>query len=282
MLLAELISSEGTAMSIERRNGITYKREHYYSVSAFEAGIEEVGRPTNGISKRSFDWPDEIKAGFEALHNGDASLVAEAQALIDRFQEEIPSLRRTWQPSVAGFFPNVPAFLSGEPESMWRIADEESDRAPVRVWVGVSSSMGIGPTDLIKRGAALAAFAMALSERRPVLITPYFNLANASQTIGTLVSYDLQSSPIVLSEIMASVANPCVTRNLGLHFQYMLEPRTEGVWFPRFADEKWMRECLGCEDADVWLPGIHLRDELITNPIAWIKREIARHLGEEE
>lgn len=259
-------------------------RYHFPSVSTFRDGISEWERhPADGYSSSAS--VSQINSGKKLLTTGDVSTVAQAQTMIDRFNEEIPSLRRVWTPAVAGFFPNVPAFLAGEPESMWRMDDDSSDRAPIRVWVGVMSSGGISDEELIRRGAALAAFGMALSERRPVLITPYYAMGDASGgrngTKGTLVSWDLQSSPIVLSEVMACIAHPDVIRYLGWYVCGNLLGVSTGCWYPDFLDEKWMRRALGCADDDIWLPSAMYGDQLINRPIEWIKQEITKHISDE-
>ena len=258
---------------------ITSIRHHFATVSQFSQWVTERERETGSFGDYN------ARNGLELLSTGDTSTVAEAQKMIDRFNEEILSLRRVWQPAVAGFFPNVPAFLAGEPESMWRIADDSSGNAPIRVWVGVMSRGGIADSELVQRGAALAAFAMALSERRPVLITPYYAMGNASGgrggNAGTLISWDLQSSPIVLSEVMGCVAHPNVVRYLGWHVCSKFG-NSIGCWYPDFLNENWMRRALGCADDDIWLPSAMIADDLINKPIEWIKREIAKHVSEVE
>lgn len=277
-------------MTVEYRvNGgkqVKVNRFHFENVSAFLDWLAEIEKPVDGKSTvtERFHARSQVDNGKRVMREGDTSSVAEAQAMIDKFQDEIPSLRRVWTPTVAGFFPNVPAFLAGEPESMWRMDDDSSDRAPIRIWVGIGSSSSVTREQLIKRGAALAAFALALSERRPVYITPWWDLGNGTQTAGELISFDLKSSPVVLSEIIAALVNPDVTRYLGLHAAFIVDRSTpdSGPWFPNAFNEKWMRECLGCGESDIWMPGIHTTDKMLTDPIGWIKREIAKHIADED
>ena len=271
-------------MAIERRQGIDIQRFHFGSTSELADWIKTLTPKPGGFFFQS-------DSGLRTLREGSTTYLPQAQKLIDRFNEEIPTLRRVWQPSIAGFFPNVPAYLTGEPESMWHMANDESDKAPIRVWVGVTSSASITNDDLIERGAALSAFAMALSERRPVLISPYWTLGNGGANphsmtggeFGNVVSWDMQSSPIVLSEVIPCLSDPNIIRYLGLDAGYSLDRRIPrvGPWFPNELNEQWMRECLGAADDDVWLPAIFSRSGLISNPIEWIKQQIAKHIGEE-
>jgi hypothetical protein len=276
-------------IQVRNRSGQNVRVNHFHfaSPNRFLDWVTEMERPTNGrsvILNSRFASPSQVENGKRVLREGDTSNLPAAQKLIDRFNEDISSLRRVWQPSIAGFFPNVPAFLMGEPESMWRVDTEDSDTAPIRVWVGLGSSGAITSDQLIKRGAALSAFALALSERRPVFITPYWDLGHRLNDRGTLISFDLQASPVVLSEVIAALTNPDFGRYLALHAAFLVDPSTpaSGPWFPGALDEKWMRGCLGCEDADIWLPGVMSGDKTITDPVAWIKQEIAKHIGEQE
>lgn len=267
--------------------GVRGHRYHYGSVAALIQGIADLEKIGRGDTVAT---SSEIDRGKVALRNGDLTNVETAQKLIAQVMHSIPTLRREWKSDVAGFFPNVPAFLAGEPESMWRAELEESDTTPIRIWVGVMSSGAISESELVKRGTTIAALAIALSERRPVLITPYVNLGNGGRgaygNSGAIVSWDLQSSPASLSELMANLAHPNLVRHLGWHMCHLAAQShgtdTAGGWFPNFLNETKMRQFLGCDEQDVWLPSAMVTDDLITKPVEWINREIARHLANVE
>lgn len=257
---------------------VTVRREHFYSATALATWVREL----RGRTSTRGSYYDRGSRGIQVLEQGSTEHLAEAQRYIDQINTEIPTLRKVWKSDVAGFFPNVPAYLAGEPENMWRMDSDESSAAPIRVWVGVGSSAAFSERDLIKRGAILAAFAMALSERRPVLLTPYWQMGDAAATRGSLISWDLQSSPLVLSEVMGCLSDPLVIRDLGLdtNYRYDRTLETAGYWMPGGFEEKRMREYLGCDEQDVWLPALHLLDTLMNNPVEWVRHQIARHLGE--
>lgn len=238
-----------------------------------------IAKASNGI----YGSNDEaVRQGINFLLNGDSSLVAQAQEMSKKFTENIPSLRKTWASDVAGFFPNVPAYLAGEPESMWRMDTEETDTTPIRIWVGVNSHHAVTRDALLKRGVALAAFAMALSERRTVLITPYTGFYLASGPGGheqaSFISWDLQASPFVFSQL-CSLMNPEIIRNLSIRarlFQATSQNRKYEV------SERIARRILGCDEQDIWLGPADIYDVLSYRPEDWIKKQLVKYAGIEE
>lgn len=240
-----------------------------------------------GGTKRHYitdHWPERVPAGIDTLTNGRDDLVSRAESVMDKLAAELPeTVRPMWESSVAGAFANVPAFLMGRPDSMWRMNRVAREDAPIRIWIGVSSSYGIDEDKLLERGIALMAFAMAMSETRTVLLTPYW-CGQTDKHIGDehCVSWDLQTSPFVLSELAASLADANVTRYLGLFAGNVLSGCGVTGWrhvphVNRHDDEASMRARLGCADEDIWLGPIHLYDPLLTDPVAWIKDKLAQY-----
>lgn len=228
------------------------------------------------------EWMDNTQAGINSLITGSDN-VDEINALIEQFQLNIETPHRITRPSVRGHRVNMGAYLSGSPLSMYQRDTEQADHTPLRVWVGMGSSIAIPDSKIIQRGATLAAFAMAMSARRPVLITPYFEASGQTQNTqsGAYISYDLQSSPIYLNELAAAMhAN--VARYAGLWAVACESPYSEGGWVPGALQENTCRQALGAAPDDIWLAGIHLSDPMLTDPIAWIKTNLAKYTTEGE
>ena len=53
---------------------------------------------------------------------------------------DVQVLFPTWEQDIAGAFPDVPAFLAGDPQCMRRMANQVSDTRPIRIFVGMASS----------------------------------------------------------------------------------------------------------------------------------------------
>jgi len=104
---------------------------------------------------------------------GDEKLATRAKALTATLGVELDMPAPHWMPAVAGAFPNVPAFLAGEHESMLALADDTDDKTPVRIWASITSSYDVEPAALEKRGAAILALVMLLIRTRPVELFIY-------------------------------------------------------------------------------------------------------------
>lgn len=208
---------------------------------------------------------------------GSPNLVPQARALLNNFQEQIDTITTQWTLETAGGFPCIGAFLAGDPEHMWQQEETRVDSAPMRIFVSQSSWAGVPAQTLLTRGIAVASLAMALSEQRTVYITPYKVLGD--YTNYSLYSYDLATSPLILSELMAHVATPEVSRNLGLYANDVLAQEATGHTFgyspPSWYKSPELREHLNAGPDDLIINRVDTADEVSTNPIAWVKRQLA-------
>lgn len=267
----------------------SFNHKHFASSTAFAAWIEshtQAQREASYYPYRSSyerEFIPDMQQGLSILKGGDTTHVETARSMVSQFTQEIEVPHTTWQHDVAGFFPDVPAFLAGEPENMWVQQAETSDSTPVRIWVGVSSSWGVDYAQLAKRGAAIAAFAIALSERRPVYITPFVIDGDSPHNYRCAISWDLQTSPMILSEVVGHLAHPSVIRHLGLHTTGLLDSKSNGHFYPGHENIDDLRRWLGAKDSDIVLKTIFLLDDLLTNPVKWIQDNLSRYLdGTEE
>lgn len=227
-----------------------------------------------------FNSVHQVDQGIDHIREGNETHVQDAKDLLNEFQENIEVPAFQWETHMVGAFPNVPAFLAGAPETMWHRQEIQSDRSPLRVFVGLTSSAGVPEEALVKRGCVLSAFAMAIAPKRPVLITPYVNLGDGYAN-GSILGWDVSTSPMVLSEIMACLADPMITRHAGIAANYLHEPQCTGSWHPHYSDAAKMREHLGAKPADLYLPSIHLSDPMLRDPLKWLKDNIERYTEEE-
>jgi hypothetical protein len=255
--------------------------KHFASPAVYASWMQENSRTHQHrhvcYSSVESDRP-YVEQGIRLLEIGDDSIVARAQEMARQFTEQIPSLRKMWATDVAGFFPNVPAYLAGEPESMWRMDTEETDTTPLRIWVGVASTYNVTPEQMLNRGIALAAFAIALSERRPVFITPYQQVV-CKNGESAYVSWDLQTSPMVYSQL-CSLADVNITRYVGIRSCSLVNPGCNDTAYLTPIER--VRRVLGAAEEDIVLGPANSFDPLLNNPTKWIKENLDKALGEEE
>ena len=105
--------------------------------------------------------------------HGDMSYVSEAERLVEKIDSEIDTegVRPTWEPSVVGCFPLVPAFLAGTPEAMLARTDVPDARGDLDLWVELGVSACVSQDNMRRRGVMVLAAAMALSRVRNVRVT---------------------------------------------------------------------------------------------------------------
>jgi len=145
----------------------------------------------------------------------------------------------------------------------------------------------IDEDDLIKRGCAIAAFAIAMSNVRPVIITPYVCLGSSRYTgRGTrnmLISWDISTQPLILSELMA-VTRPEVTRHIGIEAcRQLFGPIAQddpSFHSDSFSEAK-MRVHLNAKPDDLYLPSIHASDPILNNPVKWVNDQVNKYTSGE-
>jgi hypothetical protein len=236
--------------------------------------------------------------GLDLLDKGSEKHVPEARKLLSKLMLQVETPTKVWRHDVVGYFPDVPTALGGDPEAMWIQDTTTHDRSPLRVWLGVTSDWSITEDQLRRRGIALAAFAIAMSEVRPVIITCWVNRGEyrsgrhtpswRTPTVaekgekGALISWDIKSSPLVLAQLLASTADPLITRHVGLPACTLLNPELTHPSAPfhpyQYAhNHAGMRAALGCAPADLYLPMIERDDPLLSDPVGWVRTNVAHY-----
>jgi hypothetical protein len=235
-------------------------------------------------------WTSLLPTGISILEQGDESSAHEAAKYVSKLNTAIDVPTKVWRHDIVGYFPDVPTALSGDPEAMWIQDETRTDRAPLRVWVGLNSSSEISGKQLQQRGCVLAAFAIALSNTRPVYITPYvsrgcWDLDSRARSEGIhtgTVSWDVRTTPLVMAELLGSLTRQEVSRGVGHTACCILDPKQTGGYNPLVSGEANMRQLLGCDEQDLFLPQIHSHDELLSNPVDWLKTQVTHYTDQED
>lgn len=205
------------------------------------------------------------------------------RALLDKVDASIEGRqRREYVQSVAGSFPMVPEYLAGMPMNMRRRAPIESDQAPLRIVVEPLVSAGISADQLARRGAAVAALVMRLSETRPVELWAAWAMRPGRSRTDVVGMVKLYTHPIDIGHVVAVMASREFARSIIFAHGYSQtgqHPSGSMRWGwnedPRnnYRIQK-MRRLLGLESQDVFIPGGFLSDadEMMRDPVAWVNR----------
>lgn len=263
---------------------MTDKYDHFTGATSFMMWLEEKRKLNGPMPSFSggIDGP-EVQKGMEIMLNGDETYVEKAQSIVDKLTLEVETPRREWYREVYGYYPDIPAYLRGEPANMWMTRRTNDERTPIHLFVGLTSSANIPREKLVERGAALAAFCIAMGNIRPVVITPFVCLSSTDRRRNMLISWDISTQPMVLSEVM-SLTRPEVTRYIGIEacrHQFGQEAYRDPGFHRDSWDEALMRKHLNARDEDLYLPPIYGDDPLLDDPVKWIQDNIAKFTNQE-
>lgn len=256
----------------------------YESIGEFSRELDRCNPSGSGRKASDFNGHESYQQARENLLKGKLSVVPRANALMDKLAGDAIELSATqWEQSVAGFIPCVPAFLSGSPESMYRPTEVKSDRAPVRVFASVCVSAGIEADDLEKRGVAILALCQKLTAIRPVELYVYADMGGTGWACIPCIK--VETSPLDLATATYATSSAGFLRQLCFVWAEQRGWCGEWAWGRSPTDavgQSKTRKLLGLEENDLLIPGGYATDPLITKPVEWLNKQIAKYTDELE
>lgn len=189
----------------------------------------------------------------------------------------------TWQPDIAGAFPDVPSAIAGDPLSMRRLVDAPNDLRPIRIFVGMASSCSFTASQLAKRGALVSALALQLAKTRVVEIYA----VNAGRADGIdWVGMVRLPMPTSASDLAYWICHAASVRGL----LYAIERHETGrlSWPVRLCDcpdyatpdaIKKQAALFGAKETDIVVPfpyGTAAQAEMLINSESWMRTTLER------
>jgi hypothetical protein len=243
----------------------------------------------NGMPSTNDDDNDRKRGGSfnDARRNiliGIPENTAKASALLDAIMADVvQSERPSWDRSVAGFFPCVPAYLAGDPMNMYARVSEQHNAAPLRVFVSVCGSWQISAHDLERRGVAIMALCLALTRVRPVELYAIAEMCKGkkgNRTGASIPVIRLETSPMDLATASYVLTAPAMLRRL--MFAYADAEGWDGWWAwggnpNRAYDRARTMALIGCEDTDLYIPGMMSDRDGIPDPVRWINGHLENY-----
>lgn len=235
------------------------------------------------VTKAAESWRGGLEASqsVRRCHYGDLSRVAPSETLLSRFERfAFQSVRREWKDDICGQVPNVPAFIAGTPLSMRRRAKVESPAAPLAIVVDLTTSAGIKPDAIERRGAAILAIVRVLSARRPIelwagTITDANNRKDATAHFARI-----ETAPLDLARAAFVLVSAAFPRQLCYGASRL--DGFEGAW-PYDRDsasrnhmEDIIRPAMPHIGDFLAIPAAHMSDAMQNEPEAWIEHTLAR------
>jgi hypothetical protein len=230
---------------------------------------------------------------LQRAQQGNTDLVPQAEALMDKLAIDAQRDSRIWVADRAGAYPVVPDYLMGRPENMRRLTPQSNDRAPIKLYVELTSSASITAAEMIKRGTAILALAMLLNMERSVELHVLVGLdASADGNRAAFCVVPLGTSPIDIALACNALTSVGFTRSMGYGFlSQSPESRSMGGWEWGLAPDndrnrqeyvRKLRAALDASPDDMIIPPIHMNDPVLRDPLGFVKRSLAEASKAEE
>lgn len=212
---------------------------------------------------------------------GDNSYVERSEKFLAQIEDQVP-LSQGWRnvDDVVGALPNVPAFLAGYPNCMRRRTRVDKENAPLRIFMNLTSSMGIWPEQVLRRGITLLAFTRLMIMHRPVEL--WVGSALRDGVKCATVAWRIDTAPLDLARAAFHIADVSMSRLFGYAMCEQLTNCHLGGGREDHEAHKWqLMQFAGWPDV-LYIPRFDLRDPLVSDPVGWIKRELAKYTGAEQ
>jgi hypothetical protein len=219
--------------------------------------------------------------------SGDERRVAESDKYLAEIEDQIP-VSRGWRnvDDVVGALPNVPAFLAGHPQCMRRRQRVASETAPLSIYLDLGSSNTISHVLIERRGLVLLALIRLLVEHRPVEL--WVGSSIGATGYASTTCWRIDTSPLDLARAAYHISATAMSRRFG----YGVSTAESGRrWNSAFAMGNHAAQVSHLRNRvpqlfsgdTMFVPPIYdTGNEMVTNPVAWLKRTMAQYVGESE
>ena len=213
---------------------------------------------------------------------GNDSLVPEAEKLLESIQDVYGGTETNqWEPSPCGAYPIVPEYLNGSPTCMRQMLPV-GEVSPVCIYVCTTCSAAVTPEQIKKRGIAILALVMKLQAIRPVEL---FVTAETDGTGGDVIQViPIESKPLSLAHATYCLTSAGFVRRLtyGIANEKYNSCGSWGIMYDKLGSSypEWLKGQLGCSPSDLYIKSAHCDDSMLSDPVAWVNRELERFRGE--
>jgi hypothetical protein len=270
----------------------------YDSIATLREDALRLGRGQIGMGRGGTDYGGNSWYGGESPSDtlrkselGDLSLVSEAETLIDQLDTQIETPRRVWERSPAGAFCVVPDVLAGLPTYMRYQREVGDEHQAIEIFVVASCSAAINAKTLQKRGATILALTMALARVRPISLH-IVDIGNGPRdyTGETTNIARIETAPLDFATACYVLSSAGFVRRL----MYGLAEKQNGFsgGWPETPDWSYNSPALYYDNLvarvardparTLLIGGAQLGDELLSQPVTWLNKQIARFVNSGE
>ena len=233
---------------------------------------------------------------------GHDQCVPRATELLGKLENSVAVSTTAFESSVAGVIPSVPEYLAGDPESMFDQVSHQSDAAPLTIYVDMASSASISADAFMKRGIAILALTMMLSQVRPVNLN-LFSCGGCCATHRTpamveakedysIVVARIETAPLDLARAAFAMTDVAVPRRLFYAAQQEL-CGFDGLWPTLRGAERGattspeyigrLKSILQTDGETLLIPAISALDPdckmMLDEPVEWLNGKLIEYAG---
>lgn len=222
-----------------------------------------------------------IELAATAARGDRHSRVADCEEMFDKLSAQglfVAKDRLRWRQDFHGQIANVNAYLAGDPMHWRRVTRPQTDKAPLRVAIDVTSSAGLSQHALALRGVVLTALVRALKMTRPTTLEVVTGLGSSGGGgCYTVVSLD----PDDLTGCAWALGSSGYAR--ALTYPLLQANGANGGWpygVSPFGDvakvAEITRQAIGLKEDDVFVPPCYLDDskKIMSDPLDWLNTQL--------
>ncbi len=247
------------------------------SLSDIRALVEE-----KNIQINSDGWAGGLSAdkAKEFLVKGDQSQVAKSDKYMERLESliKIDTHALNWCDSVAGAFPNIPAYISGHPLAMRQRVRNASEFAPLAIVVDTVISAGISKETIQMRGSAILALVRLLGSVRPLELYVCAGMGASSGGAHWFFA-KINTNPLDLASAGFALCHPAFPRGICYETARTHQDKFDGRWpyhnaGPVAEFHTVCKQWLPHIEEFLALPGAYYDDPAVTDPEKWIREQL--------
>lgn len=251
------------------------------SYQTFLDSIENIVAVHKHQSNDYSSWAGGTKS--ETIHKakfGDNELLERANKIVlDIENILLPSVETYQEVSYYyGHRPNISAVIAGQPKSMYRreYVLEPSNTKPIKIYLDRVTSVYFSADQILARGLAVMALALALKRLRPTVLYVGESACNRHTGNNTCSAISIDLNNIDLSVLAFALAGPSFYRRLLFAINSHLN---DGANYNSYkVSAETTRRMLGFSEHDLIFEGMWFNDAdidlSIENPTQWVRQRL--------
>jgi len=257
---------------------------YWESMTQFLNDLPPVDKRKESTKASVWTGNESYQHSKDCVFKGWPEAVPNAEKLMERIETAVTDTESDiWEIDAAGPLPNMPSWIvdDGDPECMLLPNTDYSSTEPVRVFASCVVSSGISAADLERRGAGILALVLKLSKIRTVDLYVMMDGGSPDNDRCAIPIVKIESRPIDMASASYALSSAGFSRHLLFEAGYsFLGFNGSWAWNENPRSESYQTKLaatIGATEEDIVIPGGHLSDPLIKDPVKWVNMQLERY-----